>query len=151
LNIKSATTRGGTVEDIHFTNITMNNVGNAIQITMNWNPAYSYSKLPEGYDIKAVPEHWKKMLTKVDPAERGIPTFKDIFISNINIKGARKVINAIGMEGHPLIGFHLNNVNIDGTAAGEIQFAKDWTFDHVNITTKDGGKVNVKESVNVQL
>ena len=151
LNIKSAITRGGTVEDIHFTNITMNNIGNAIQITMNWNPAYSYSKLPDGYDIKTVPEHWKKMLTKVEPAEKGIPTFKDIYISNINIKGAKKSINAIGMEGHPLIGFHLSNVNIEGTAAGDIQFAKDWTFDNVNITAKDGVKVNVKESVNVQL
>lgn len=151
LNIKSATTRGGTVEDIHFSNITMNNIGNAIQITMNWNPAYSYSTLPAGYDINTVPEHWKKMLTKVEPAEKGIPTFKDIYISNINIKGAKKIINAIGMEGHPLIGFHLSNVNIEGTTAGTIAYAKDWTFDNVAIIAKDGEKVNVKESVNVTM
>lgn len=151
LNIKSATTRGGTVEDIHFRNITMNNIGNAIQVTMNWNPAYSYSKLPEGYDINTIPEHWKKMLTKVEPVERGIPTFKNVYISNINIKGARKVINAIGMEGHPLTGFHLSNVNIEGTAAGDIQYARDWTFDNVNITAKEGATVNVQHSENVRL
>jgi polygalacturonase len=151
LNIKSAITRGGTVEDIHFQNITMTNVGNAIQITMNWNPAYSYSKLPAGYDMNTVPEHWKKMLTKVEPAERGIPTFKDVYISNINIKGAKIGINAIGMQGHPLVGFHFSNVNIDATAAGNIDFAQDWTFDRVLITAKDGGKVNIKESVNVNM
>lgn len=151
LNIKSAITRGGTVEDIHFQNITMNNVGNAIQITMNWNPAYSYSKLPDGYNMNNIPPHWVKMLTKVEPAEKGIPTFKDIYISNITIKGAKKCINAIGMKGHPIIGFHLSNVNIDGTAAGDIQYAKDWTFDKVTITGKDGGKVNIKESQGVTL
>ncbi|HEV9035548.1 MAG TPA: glycosyl hydrolase family 28 protein, partial [Puia sp.] len=37
-HIKSATTRGGTVEDIHVKNITMDSVGNAILFTMNWNP-----------------------------------------------------------------------------------------------------------------
>ncbi|EHQ29188.1 glycoside hydrolase family 28 protein [Mucilaginibacter paludis] len=151
LNIKSATTRGGTVEDIHFKNITMNNIGNAIQITMNWNPAYSYSKLPDGYDINTVPAHWKKMLTHVEPAEKGIPTFKDVYISNINIKGAKKAINAVGMQGHPLVGFHFSNVNIEANVAGDISYASLWTFDKVIITAKDGGKVNIKESAGLSM
>jgi polygalacturonase len=151
LNIKSATTRGGTVADIHFTNITMNNVGNAIQVTMNWNPAYSYSKVPAGYDLNTIPDHWKKLLAKVEPAERGIPTFKDIFISNITIKGAKKGINAIGMEGHPLTGFHFDNVNIEATVAGDISFAENWTFTKTNITGKDSQPVNIKTSTNVAM
>ncbi len=151
LNIKSAITRGGVVEDIHFQNITMNNVGNAIQITMNWNPAYSYSKLPDGYNINNIPPHWAKLLTKVEPAEKGIPTFKDIYISNITIKGAKKAINAIGMEGHPLIGFHFSNVIIEGVSAGDIQYAKDWTFDKTSITGKDAGKVSIKDVQGVSL
>ena len=64
-HIKSATTRGGIVEDIHFQNITMDSVGNAFMYTMNWNPSYSYSKLPEGYTQETLPAHWKVMLTKV--------------------------------------------------------------------------------------
>src|SRR5688500_179250 len=61
-HIKSATTRGGVVEDIHFQNINMDSVGVAFQFTMNWNPSYSYSSLPAGYDYETLPSHWKTML-----------------------------------------------------------------------------------------
>lgn len=64
LNIKSATTRGGTVEDIYLENIKMDSVGTFMEVSMNWNPTYSYSKLPKEYDINKIPEHWKTMLKK---------------------------------------------------------------------------------------
>ena len=63
-HIKSATTRGGTVEDIHFQNITMDSVGNAFMFTMNWNPTYSYSSLPKEYNYDSIPAHWKTLLQK---------------------------------------------------------------------------------------
>jgi polygalacturonase len=151
LNIKSAATRGGTVEDIHFENVTMNGVGNAIQITMNWNPAYSYSKLPDGYTPDNIPEHWKKMLHKVEPAEKGIPHFKNVYIENLHITGAKKAINAIGLKESVLQGFHLKNVSIETAVAGDIDFASNWSFQNVNITAKDGTKVNVKDAQNVVL
>jgi hypothetical protein len=113
---------------------------------MNWNPAYSYSKLPDGYDANAVPAHWKKMLAKVEPSERGIPNFKDVYISNLNIKGAKKAINAVGMEGHPLSGFHFDNVTIEAGTAGNISYTQGWVFNKVNITANDGSKVKLKES-----
>jgi len=62
--IKSATTRGGMIEDIHFENVTMDSVGNAFLYTMNWNPTYSYSTLPKGYNYDSIPQHWKTMLHK---------------------------------------------------------------------------------------
>jgi len=148
LNIKSAITRGGTVEDIHFQNITMNGVGTAIQITMNWNPSYSYSKLPEGYTMNNIPAHWKKLLTKVDP-DKGIPHFQDIYISNVNVVGAKKAIYAEGMKEGALKDFHLSNVTISTITAGEINFANNWIADKVNITAQDGSKVSIKESERV--
>src|SRR5215210_913436 len=96
-HIKSATTRGGVVEDIHFQNVVMDSVGNAFLYTMNWNPTYSYSKLPEGYNYDSIPAHWKTMLHKVESPEKGIPHFKDVFVSNIRVKYAKKAINANGL------------------------------------------------------
>lgn len=143
LNIKSAITRGGTVEDIHFENVVMNGVGTAFQITMNWNPAYSYSKLPEGYNINTIPEHWKKMLQKVEPAEKGTPHFKDVFVRNVKATNAKKAINAIGLEKSELNNFHFDNVKIEAGTAGDIQFASGWKMEQVNIDTKDNTQLKL--------
>jgi polygalacturonase len=146
LNIKSATTRGGIVEDIHFTNITMNGVGTAFQITMNWNPSYSYSKLPEGYSMDNIPEHWKKLLHKVEPAEKGIPTFRDIYVSNVTVTGAKKVVNAIGLKESTMLNFNFDNVKVEAAVAGDINFGQNWHWNNSQITTKDNSVINVKNA-----
>lgn len=148
IRFKSATNRGGTIEDIYIDNLEMTDVGTALEITPNWNPAYSYSTLPAGYDINTVPEHWKKMVAKVDP-EKGIPHFKDIFISNIKVTGARKAIFADGLDQEPLKNFNFNNVDITAANAGSIKNALDWSFNKVSIKAKDNSKIVVTQSKNV--
>lgn len=143
LNIKSAVTRGGTVEDIYFQNNTMNNVRTAFQITMNWNPAYSYSKLPAEYDGKTLPPHWTKLLNKVEPASKGLPHFKDVYISDIKVTGAKKAINAIGLSESALQNFHFNNVNVTAETAGDVKFAEGWKWTNSTITAADNTKLNI--------
>lgn len=150
LNIKSATTRGGTIEDIHFQNVVMNGVGTAFQFTMNWNPSYSYSKLPEGYTLDNIPPHWKKMLTKVEPAERGIPHFKDVYVDNVKVTGAKKAINAIGLDQSGLDNFHFNNITIAAATAGDIEFANNWQWNNVVISTTDNSKLQVPTEGNAK-
>jgi polygalacturonase len=150
-HIKSATTRGGTVQDIHIRNITMDSVGNAILFTMNWNPAYSYSKLPRGYNEDSIPPHWKTLLHKVEPPEKGTPHFLDIYVSDIKVLSARKAISAEGLEQSPVTGVHLKNVRINAATAGEISYAKDWDLDHVSIIARDGSKIGIVHADNVNL
>ncbi|HYE56687.1 MAG TPA: glycosyl hydrolase family 28 protein, partial [Chitinophagaceae bacterium] len=145
-HIKSATTRGGTVEHIYFRNIQMDSVGNAFMYTMNWNPTYSYSSLPPGYNYDSLPVHWKVMLQKVEPPEKGIPHFKDIYISGITVKYARKAINAAGLEQSQLENFNFKDVDITAATAGDVSFAKGWNVKRINIKTADGSTVNVKNS-----
>ncbi|MBS1605943.1 MAG: right-handed parallel beta-helix repeat-containing protein [Bacteroidetes bacterium] len=148
-HIKSATTRGGTVEDIHIRNFTMDSVGNAILFTMNWNPAYSYSTLPAGYNIDSVPEHWKTMLHKVEPAEKGIPHFRDIYISGMKVRSARRAIEATGLDQSMISGVHIDNMTINAATAGEISYARDWEVSGAAVTSKDGSKVLVQHSTGV--
>ncbi len=53
LRIKSAATRGGTIEDIYFQNTVMDSVNNAFQFNLNWYPEYSYQ--PFQKDMFTIP------------------------------------------------------------------------------------------------
>jgi polygalacturonase len=150
-HIKSATTRGGTVEDIHIRNIHMDSVGNAILFTMNWNPAYSYSSLPAGYNPDSVPVYWKTMLHKIEPPEKGIPHFKDIYISDITVGSAKKAIAAAGLEQSPITGVHIDNMTVNAATAGAIDFAKDWESKRLRISTADASTIQVKNSSEIKL
>jgi polygalacturonase len=149
--IKSATTRGGVIEDIHFENVTMDSVGNAFLYTMNWNPTYSYSTLPKGYNYDSIPAHWKTMLHKVEPEERGIPHFRDVHVSNVKVKYAKKAFNASGYEKSILQNFHFSNVEINAATAGEIAFAENWKLENINVKAKDDSKISIKNSSGVKL
>src|SRR5215213_5048837 len=148
-HIKSATTRGGTVEDIHFQNIEMDSVGNAFMYTMNWNPAYSYSSLPAGYNYDSVPAHWKVLLQKIEPAEKGIPHFRDVYVSNIKVMQAKKAISASGLDKSLLQNFNFENLTIKADNAGEINYADRWTWKNVNIVSSDKSMVSLKNSTGI--
>jgi polygalacturonase len=150
-HIKSATTRGGTVEDIYFQNVTMDSVGNAFMYTMNWNPTYSYSKLPEGYHYDSIPAHWKTMLQKVEPEEKGIPHFKNIYVLNVKVAQAKKAINASGLPQSVLENFNFKNVQVNAANAGEINYGRNWKMQNVSIKAKDNSTVSVQNSGSVKL
>src|SRR6185312_16097959 len=46
--LKSASTRGGTIDNITVRNVEMRGVATPISVTLNWNPAYSYATIPAG-------------------------------------------------------------------------------------------------------
>ncbi|QIL77687.1 glycoside hydrolase family 28 protein [Hymenobacter sp. HDW8] len=150
IRIKSALTRGGTVEDIRVDNIEMNGVGVAIEMTMNWNPSYSYSTLPAGYTQETLPAHWKAMLTKVEPAEKGLPYFRDVHISNVRVTNAKKAISAEGQANSLLENMTLSNITMTAQTAGDISYAKNWTVKDMNITSQNQQPVAVANSTSVK-
>ena len=150
VNFKSAFTRGGTVEDIHIQNLKMENVNTAINLNVNWNPKYSYTTLPAGYNYDSIPPYWKVMLQKVPPS-KGTPTIQNVFISNITGTDCKTAINAVGMNTSPLKNFELKNIKISANSAGKIEHAKDWYFDNINISSKDNSKLQIEDAENVKL
>jgi hypothetical protein len=91
------------------------------------------------------------MLQKVEPAEKGIPRFKDIYVSNVKVAQAKKAINASGLEQSSLENFNFSDVEINAAAAGDINYARKWTMKKVNIKAKDNSTVSVKNSSDVNL
>lgn len=151
LRFKSAKTRGGTVEDIYLQDMEMDEVGIAIRVSMNWNPSYSYSSLPEGYDPEKIPQHWKTMLKKVEPPEKGIPEFRDVHISRIKAANAKRAFSALGTKESIVKNFYFDDIEIDAESAGQISYAQGWKFKNVSIKTKDNSKIDVENSSDMNL
>ncbi|CAN5816960.1 glycosyl hydrolase family 28 protein [soil metagenome] len=151
IRFKSATTRGGTVEDIYLQNIEMQDVGVPVEVSMNWNPSYSYSTLPEGYTYETIPQHWKTLLQKVEPEEKGIPYFQDVYVSDLRVNGAKQALSAAGLERSPVKNFVFRNVKITATTAGKISHAQGWTFEQVSIQTKDNSTLQVDHSADMKV
>ncbi len=150
LRIKSATTRGGTIEDIYFQNITMDSVKFIFNYTLNWNPSYSYSELPKGIQFDSIPAHWKSMLQKVTPVERGIPHAKDIYIDNVNVSNAQNIFTATGLEQSYLTNFVYSNSNLQGDLLGVIEFTKGWKFYNVVMDVNKSKPITKPQSKEVE-
>ncbi len=133
LRIKSAFTRGGVLEDIHFTNSVLDSITNAYQFNLNWYPAYSYSELPKGYSYDSVPAYWKSILHKVTPEEKGIPHAKNIYIENVKITNAGSAFVGTGYEKSLLENFVFTNCVITAASIGNMEFTKGWKFNNVTI------------------
>jgi len=143
MRIKSAMTRGGVVENIYMDNVQADSVKYVLNCDMNWNPSYSYSQLPSQYDGKELPPHWKVMLTQVPP-EQGIPTFKNINISNVTGKNVGAVINCIGAEKSIIDGVTLSNISVEAGKAGVVRYTRNFTTNNIQLKTNDNSQIVVE-------
>jgi polygalacturonase len=137
---KSASTRGGTIEGIDIRNMDMEGVATALAVTFNWNPSYSYAKMPD--NVKDPPDYWR-VLTEPVPAGKGLPHLRNVRISEIRATGVRQAFNVTSYQDSPLQNVELKNVTIDARTAGTIQFAEKWTFTNVQVKTADGTQVKM--------
>jgi len=144
---KSASTRGGTIEDIRIHDMDMQGVATVLGITFNWNPSYSYAKMLEG--ATGAPDYWKVLTAPVSP-EKGLPHLRGVKISNIKATGARQAFSVTSYADSPLRDFQFQNLEIDARTAGTIQFAAGWSFEGARIRTEDGSRVTVNDSRDVK-
>ena len=150
LRIKSATTRGGVVEDVHFVNSVLDSVRNAYQFNLNWYPAYSYSTLPEGYSYDSIPAHWKAMLQKVTPAEKGIPAARDFYIRNVTVTNARKVFEVGGLPKSTIRGFHFIDSSVEANELGTMEYTEGWKFDNFTLNISEKAREKAKGDIEDQ-
>lgn len=133
LRIKSATTRGGIVEDVYFVNSVLDSVRNAYQFNLNWYPAYSYSELPKGYNYDSVPQHWRALLQKVTPPEKGIPYARNFYINNVKITNAQKAFEVNGLPQSKIANFNFTNSYVGANVLGTMEFTEGWNFETLKL------------------
>jgi polygalacturonase len=126
IRFKSARTRGGVIENILMENIEIKNTPFAFEFTLDWNPEYSYTSLPPGFDYNSVPDHWKTLLMEV-PEGKGITQLRNVTIRNTTVSGKSwKAFNVEGFPEAPIENFVFENVVVKTETAGEIKNAKGW-------------------------
>lgn len=112
--------RGGTVENIYMTRINAKNVQQVLAADLNWNPNYSYSILPKEYEGKEIPEHWKVMLTPVNPPEKGYPHFRNVYLSDVKAENVNEFISASGWnDSLRLENFYLHAIKATTNSPGK--------------------------------
>ncbi len=143
---KSAHTRGGWAENIRIHDITLVDVPVVIRATMNWNPSYSYAKIPA--DITSYPAYWKVLATPV-PDGQGRAHFHDVRISNVKATGAKTAFEVDAFPELRLDHFTFQHLQIQADTAGHITDAKEWTFSDVSLSTADGSVVALTDDANI--
>jgi polygalacturonase len=146
LRFKSAKNRGGVVENITMRNMYIEKSHMPIRFDINWFPAFSYAVIPEDYKDK-IPENWFKSLEPVPP-EIGIPKFRNIIISNIEIRNCE---NGLVMEGLPeehVRNVTLENIDAEVEHAGKIQYFDNLHLCNVSVRAKDGSDMEIIDCKN---
>lgn len=147
--LKSAMNRGGTIENIYVKDVELNDVGIAFEASMNWHPAYSYSVLPKEYKNKPIPEHWTKMLEKVEEKD-GTPYFKNIYFSDISVNNANRLIDISGSKESLMENFHFDNIKGKVNSLGNIDYAQNWEVADVDVVVKEQKDMSISNSQNVK-
>ncbi|MGN6644555.1 MAG: glycosyl hydrolase family 28 protein [Verrucomicrobiota bacterium] len=140
IRLKGRLPRGGVVENINIHDIVMNNVKNPIAIDLNVEQKYP---VPAGMSAADLPPHWKTLTRKVEPAERAIPEFRNITVSNTYATGADVAFSVRGNVAKAIHGVRLSNVTIEAAKAGSIQYAADWKMESVTVRAADNKKVEL--------
>jgi polygalacturonase len=129
IRIKSQRGKGGTVENIRFSDITMKNVDPAITLT-------SY------YMNNSARDPVERSAPKEDPAQpvnATTPIFRNIRISNLTATCQRSAGSIIGLPESPISDVVLENVHITAATTGfSVKNTRGIQFKNVTVTNKEG-------------
>jgi polygalacturonase len=139
---KSAHTRGGWADNIRIHDFHLAGVAVPIDINMNWDPSYSYAKIPPG--LKHVPGYYRVLATPVPLAE-GLPHFRNVHLWNIQATHATRAFDVSATKSAPLMNFRLDHIRIDSRSAGFIANAVGWKLSDVVVQTRDGSRVKFRD------
>jgi len=131
LRIKSGRGRGGVVEDIRYSNITMKNVHPAISIV----GYYQYStndKFPEADTAR--------------PMTETTPVFRDIIISNLTATVTREAGLIVGLPESPVSNAELVNVHLTAETGLTIRNARGIRFINSRISVKNGPRFSAENA-----
>jgi len=132
VRIKSRRGRGGFVEDVRFNNWTMEDVGEAINVTTDYQM--------EG-EVKAAEE----------PVSERTPVLRNIAISGMIIKRAKLAIDIKGLPEMPISGLRISDVIVSAKSGLRGSFTDDLELHNVQVNADNGPAFLIQDSKELEL
>ncbi len=129
--LKSFPGRGGVVENITFSDLTVKNVQSIIDMRMNWG----------GDDWKKFVE--PRFAAPVPPA-KGTPIFRHVVLRNIQGTG-KSAGTLLGMKNSLIDDVTFENVHLSAGTGMSIEYAKDMKLDGLKVEAKKGEAITKKK------
>src|SRR5450759_2366280 len=123
IRIKTMRGRGGAVEDIRVSNVSMYNIVNeGILITLRY------------------------QVTKPEPLSERTPAVNNIQISGINIRGAQRPVAIYGLEEIEISQISMSDMQIYSTKGMLVENGSDISFHDIRMEIKEGSALEAKDS-----
>ena len=132
IRIKSRRGRGGIIEDIRFSNWTMEHVGQAISVT-------NYYRM-EG-----------EKRTSEEPVSVRTPIFRNIAINEITINHARVAANIEGLPEMPIEGLRINDVIANSNIGLKASNTSDLELRNIKVDAANGPTFLIRNSTDLDL
>jgi polygalacturonase len=143
LRFKSNRGRGGVVENIYISNVEMINIPTQ---AISFNLYYSGRSASEDLEAGA-----SGQVLKLLPVTEETPQFKNIFIRNVNCKGALLGIQLQGLPEMNLENVVLENITIEADNGMTCSDTKNVKIKNLTLLTKKAPAIDFKNSSNVSV
>jgi len=148
--MKATHTRGGWTRGVTIRDVKMSGVKTAIEIDLDYFPAFSTPKIPPGIErnlppgLTSIPSYWSILAAPVDPA-RGIPHFRDVTLEDIHGENVGTAFEVNAAPDAPLEQFTLRNIDLRAQHAGSIRHTLGWRMVNVRVEAGDGSTVKIED------
>lgn len=143
LRFKSKRGRGGVVENIYVSDITMKNI---VTDALSFNLYYGGRSASE--ELLRDDSNYIKVYF---PVTEETPCFKQLHFTNITSCNSRRSMYFNGLPEMKISGIHLKNIQMTSTYGAEFCEAEDITIENVHLESAKGAVLSFKDISNVQL
>lgn len=142
LRFKSKRGRGGVVENIWISNVSMMDIPTEpVTFNLYYGGKSAVEVLESGEKVPAA--------VPAMPVDETTPCFRNIHISNLVCAGARRALFFNGIPEMPIENITLENIDITSRVGAEFIYSRNVTMKNVNIHNEQGEKISVRHSEGV--
>lgn len=144
LRFKSRRGRGGVVENIYISNISMFDISTEpLLFNLYYGGKSAVETLEDGDQVVQ-----REIFPEVDETT---PTFRNIFIKDVVCSSARRAMYFYGLPEHHIDNVNINNVTVHSKLGAELQESSNIKLKNINIYSEEGPALRLRNVKNVEV